>query len=284
MDNKNVEVISKNSNYNVEEYKKKKREQLSKTYGLVESGIKKLKEEPNFLKSYLDIQSNFSSYTVRNAILIAVQNPNATLLKEYNYWKEQKVFFKNKFPKKVMLLEPKTRIKDGENIVSFNAKELIDISETNAKVNSRTYDKSSMFKALLSSTPVDIKAVDSLESGQDSEWNKEDNAIYVVKNSSPEVMIPRVASEIIKIVSSNEDKEFSNDDIKLATYMLCKKYNVPYSIDLPNIATSFKDEDKDGIIEKLSDIKIVFEEISNSMEQYLSNLEREQKSKGLEER
>ena len=88
-------INNANSNsYNKEEWKKKKQEQLQNAYNMIEEATEELKNDSSFFKSYLDVQSRFDKYTVRNALLLTKQLPNATQLKDYNGWKEAKVNFK----------------------------------------------------------------------------------------------------------------------------------------------------------------------------------------------
>ena len=56
-----------NNSYNKEEWKKKKQEQLQNAYNMIEEATEELKNDSSFLKSYLDVQSRFDKYTVRNA-------------------------------------------------------------------------------------------------------------------------------------------------------------------------------------------------------------------------
>lgn len=60
--------------------------------------------------------------------------PEATQLKDYNTWKQSRVYV-NKDAQKVVILEPSKEYTrdDGTKGISYNAKVVYDISETSAK-------------------------------------------------------------------------------------------------------------------------------------------------------
>ncbi|UKI28274.1 MAG: hypothetical protein L6V78_04735 [Clostridium sp.] len=90
------------------------------------------------------MQGKFDLYTPRNAILIAKQLPNAIQLKEMKNGLKIISVFKSKYPKKIVILDPREpyTTKDNRTIKGYTAKELVDISETNMK----PYTKKLMIK------------------------------------------------------------------------------------------------------------------------------------------
>ena len=78
---------NENATYDVEKYKMKKKEDLTKAYELIDKGMEQLQKDSDFLETYVNVQSHFYNYSVRNAILISMQMPNATQLREYKKWK-----------------------------------------------------------------------------------------------------------------------------------------------------------------------------------------------------
>ena len=166
-----IEDIINNANssvgYDKDAYIKKKREQLDQAYKTIDEAVEELKNSPEFFNQYLNIQSRFDMYTPRNALLIAKQLPTAMQLKERKDWVEAKITFKERYPKKIIIIEPRESYvnKDGKTITPYNAKEVIDISETNIKPSIKSYDKKMVLQALLlelKNSGIAIKAVDSL--------------------------------------------------------------------------------------------------------------------------
>lgn len=275
------------SGYDKEAYKKYKKEQLDKAYKMIDESVEELKTNPSFFMNYLNIQSRFDMYTPRNALLVAKQLPTATQLKDKNDWQELKVTFKERFPKKILILEPReTYTKDGKQFTPYNAKELIDVSETNSKPNFKSYDKKLILQGLLSylqQNSIGIKAVDKLDSGKMCEWNKEDNCIYVCRSDNFDLVIKTLAIESAKISLYENISEIDNDKSECVGYVVCKKYGIESSIDnFDEIASKFSGKENKDILNDLTDIKDIASDINNNIGQYLDSKKRETKGKEQE--
>ena len=271
--------------YDNSSWKIKKREQLKNAYSIIESAVEEIKKSPQFLQTYLDVQSRFDRYTVRNALLLAKQYPEARQLKDYNSWKELNVYFKTKYPNKVVILEPGQAYinKDGKKVTPYNAKEMIDISETDLKPIIKNYDKKLVLQALIHRCPVKIEPVDNLENGQMCSWNKELNTIYVCKTNDYNIAISCIAKEVAKANLYDERGELSDEKAKCIGYMICKKYDVEVSIDNnEQLVAKFSTKDNKEIKEELSAMKNVLDNINNRMEQYLDEKVRKSKDKKKE--
>lgn len=280
-----INKATKEVGYDKEAYKQKKKEQKEFIYQTVDKALEEIKVDANFLKTYLNVQSKFDMYTPRNALAVAKQQPNATQLKEYKKWRELKAIFRQKNPKKVLILDPgdSYQTKDGRTVQGFNAKELIDISETNVVPKFKSYDRKLILQALLYECPVEIKAVDNLESGKICEWNNNDQAIYVCRSEDYDKVINAVATEIAKINLYENTNEIDNDGAKCIGYMICKKYNIDTSIDnLDDVVSKFSNMDKNDIINSLTETKEVLRDINSRMGQYLDEKSKETKNKEQE--
>ena len=132
----NQNIDNKANNYDVESYKKRKKEQKASAYKMIDEALEELKTNPKSIQSYLNIQSRFDNYSPRNALLINKQCPNARQLKTKSDWLDEKANFINSKPNIITILEPGTPYEiDGKKLTSYNAKSMIDISETNLKYN-----------------------------------------------------------------------------------------------------------------------------------------------------
>lgn len=261
-----------NKNYDKEAYKKMKKEQLKNAYKRIDDMFNYLqKGYKNYFINYLNIQSRFDKYTVRNALLIADQAPSATKLKDYRSWKNDKVEFKVGKPKKVIVLEPGNSYvnKYGKKITPYNTKELIDIAETNAKSNDKKYDKKLILQSLLHDNLISIKSIDTDDIGI-SKWEKENNTIYVkCNNSDYDLVIKSITKDLAKALLYKETNETSDDKAICISYMICNKYGIHYSYeDVPNL---FIDKEIKDIKNELTSMKNVFDEINNHMNLYLDN-------------
>lgn len=279
-------INNANSNsYNKEEWKKKKQEQLQNAYNMIEEATEELKNDSSFFKSYLDVQSKFDKYTVRNALLLTKQLPNATQLKDYNGWKEAKVNFKTRYPKRVVILEPGEAYtnKEGKKVTPIYSKEVIDISETNLKPNSRTYDKKLILQSLLHNAPADIKAVDSLEDGKMCNWDKDNNVIYVCRSEDYNLVISSVAKELANINLYENTNNYDQVQAECISYMICKKYGIDTELEnIDKLSLRFSNMESKDIKDELSNMKNVFEDINNNIGQYLDEKLKDSKKKDME--
>ena len=279
-------INNANSNsYNKEEWKKKKQEQLQNAYNMIEEATEELKNNSSFFKSYLDVQSRFDKYTVRNALLLTKQLPNATQLKDYNGWKEAKVNFKTSYPKRVVILEPGEAYtnKEGKKVTPIYSKEVIDISETNLKPNSRTYDKKLILQSLLHNAPADIKAVDSLEDGKMCNWDKDNNVIYVCRSEDYNLVISSVAKELANINLYENTNNYDQVQAECISYMICKKYGIDTELEnIDKLSLRFSNMESKDIKDELSNMKNVFEDINNNIGQYLDEKLKDSKKKDME--
>ena len=279
-------INNANSNsYNKEEWKKKKQEQLQNAYNMIEEATEELKNDSSFFKSYLDVQSRFDKYTVRNALLLTKQLPNATQLKDYNGWKEAKVNFKTRYPKRVVILEPGEAYtnKEGKKVTPIYSKEVIDISETNLKPNSRTYDKKLILQSLLHNSPADIKAVDSLEDGKMCNWDKDNNVIYVCRSEDYNLVISSVAKELANINLYENTNNYDQVQAECISYMICKKYGIDTELEnIDKLSLRFSNMESKDIKDELSNMKNVFEDINNNIGQYLDEKLKDSKKKDME--
>ena len=267
-----LDEVKPKQSYDKEAYIKKKQNQLDEAYKKIENAILELKSNKDFLIDYLNVQSNLDMYTPRNALLVAKQLPNATLLKEWSKWKEQNVSFKNKYPKKILILDPKEPYtnKNGKKVVSFTAKEVIDISETNQKSTNKVYDKKMILQALLYNCPVNIKAVDELKGNKVCEWNQEENAILISRGKDSDEIIGALSKEIAEITLYNADKGIDMDKADCIAYMVCKKYGIDIGVNsADNLVKKFSDMESKNIVDELTTMKDATVEINQQINSYL---------------
>lgn len=281
------DIISKANDsvgYDKEAYKQRKKEQKEKAYQIIDDALFELKGNPDALKKYLDMQSRFDMYTPRNALLIGKQCPTATQLKTRKDWLELKATFKNKAQQIITILEPGNPYDVGDKMITpYNAKDMIDIAETNMKPNSKTYDKKMVLQALLHDCPVDIKVVDSLESGKLCECNTDDKVLYVSRNDVDEKYIKAVATEMAKIGLYENTNELDNDKADCIGYMICKKYGIDAPIEsLDRLSSKYSNMETRDIASDLTSMKEVAQDVNTRMGQYFDNKRKEIKNKEQE--
>ena len=149
------------------EWAAQKQAQRKEAYELIDNTCAEMMISGDSFRQYLDVQGRFDRYSVANAILVSAQMPEATQLKDYNTWKQSRVYV-NKDAQKVVILEPSKEYtrEDGTKGISYNAKVVYDISETSEKVRVQPREQKSMrgqVSALMVANTETCVAVDQLE-------------------------------------------------------------------------------------------------------------------------
>lgn len=244
-----------------------------------------IKSDVNKYKQYLDVQGRLDKYSVGNALVITATLPTATQLKEFNDWKEVGAFIK-KGENGIKILEPGdsfTRA-DGTSGISYNVKKMFDISQTtsNQKPKSINYDDKVKLTALLRDCPVDIKAVDDIQNGNNSvvEWNKSDNALYVQRGGETPEIFKQLARELTRVgLEESGNVELDNFKCNSTAYMLCKKYGIDVSNINISIPDSFKNMSSSEVRNELTSMRGVMEDINTRMSAYFETISKTQKNK-----
>ena len=68
---------------------KKQQQQIKEATEKLEAGIREFLSSDKF-REYLNVMSRFHTYSYSNAMLIALQRPDATLVAGFNRWKSMK--------------------------------------------------------------------------------------------------------------------------------------------------------------------------------------------------
>lgn len=131
-------------------------------YEAAERAARRVAEDPEVFRQYLDVQSRFLRYTANNALLILEQKPEARRLGDMAYWKEKGAFVKrSERAKPVLVMEPgkEYRREDDTYGQYYNAKKLYDVSQTTIPKREwqgapREYEDAGLIRALISRAPV----------------------------------------------------------------------------------------------------------------------------------
>ena len=104
------------------EWAAQKQAQRQEAYELIDNTCSEMMADGESFRQYLDVQGRFDRYSVANAVLVSAQMPDATQLKDYNAWKQSRVYV-NKDAQKIVILEPSKEYTrdDGTKAVGYNA-------------------------------------------------------------------------------------------------------------------------------------------------------------------
>ena len=235
-------------------------------------------------KEYLNIQSAFVKYSVGNSLVILEKQPNATQIKDKASWNEKGIEL-NSGAKGINILEPKV----SNNITYYNPKTVYEISETNSKEIKQTikYGDRLLLEALLHNCTVPRKAVEQLPNGTiGSEYDKDNNILYVCKNMDRETLFQTLSQEMGNIELLNEEDSNMKNFISYCTsYMICKKYGIDVSnFNFDNLPQEISSqEDGKGIRKELEKIRSTFEKVNSRMLDYF-DMNNKDKNKSIPER
>lgn len=220
-----------NKPFDKAEWAAQKQAQRQEAYELIDNTCSEMMADGESFRQYLDVQGRFDRYSVANAVLVSAQMPEATQLKDYNAWKQSRVYV-NKDAKKVVILEPSKEYTrdDGSKAVGYNAKEVYDISETSAKDRQEAQEKKSMrelVSALIDASPVPFVPVADLE--MPAYYDSEQQSIFIRTGLNGEQLFVSMAKEVSAAVfdfKHNESREASEFKSYCVAYMISSRYGV----------------------------------------------------------
>lgn len=236
-------------------------------------------------QEYLDIQSRFAKYSVGNCLVILEKAPDSTQIKDKPSWNEKGIELKEN-AKAIKILEPSK----SNGRTYYNPKEVYDVTQTNSpkqEENTINYGDRKLLEALLYECKVPRKAVDTLQNGEiGSEYNKDENILYVCKGMDRETLFQTLCQEMANIeMQSDENSNIKSFRSYCISYMICKRYGIDISNfnfeNLPQEITGQKEPK--GIRKEIDRIRGNFEKINNRMTDYFE-ISSKEKNKSVQER
>ncbi len=254
----------------------KQQQNRETAYQITDAAIEEFMGGKADIKKYLDVQSRFLNYSVRNTLLVMKKNPESTRIGDYNYWKGQNAeVLRDETKNPIIILEPGKEFKreDGSVGQYYNAKEVYDVSQTTARdtvTPTVTYDDRLLLKALISKSPVSIKVVNDLPDGRGAMLDTSEHVILVKRGMAAHDIFKCVSAEL-----ANVDLEFQNPAYNrnvegykayFASYMLCKRYGVDTKdFMFEGAGQIFSGKDAHAVTAELNEIKETAKTIDTRM-------------------
>ena len=271
--------------FNKEEWAAKKQQERAEAFEMLDNATEEAVANPETFRDYLLIQSRFGKYSVSNALLISYQNNEATYLADFETWKEKGVFVQ-KGERGITLLEPGNEFtrEDGTTGFSINVKKVFDISQTNSErsYSRRTPDERRVLKALISSSPCDIRMTNELDGNVCARYVPKDDAIYIRQGLDGEDIFRSLSQEIVianfaKNGVAREDCVFT---AYCATYVLCERNGFDTGdFDFEKVPEMFKDADTKAIRGQLDKIRDSANELSQDMNRIMEEQQKAKRSR-----
>ena len=271
--------------FDKEEWAAKKQQERAEAFEMLDNATEEAVANPETFRDYLLIQSRFGKYSVSNALLISYQNNEATYLADFETWKEKGVFVQ-KGERGITLLEPGNEFtrEDGTTGFSINVKKVFDISQTNSErsYSRRTPDERRVLKALISSSPCDIRMTNELDGNVCARYVPKDDAIYIRQGLDGEDIFRSLSQEIVianfaKNGVAREDCVFT---AYCATYVLCERNGFDTGdFDFEKVSEMFKDAEPKAIRGQLDKIRDSANELSQDMNRIVEEQQKAKRSR-----
>ena len=213
------------------EWAAQKQAQRQEAYELIDNTCSEMMADGESFRQYLDVQGRFDRYSVANAVLVSAQMPDATQLKDYNAWKQSRVYV-NKDAQKIVILEPSKEYTrdDGTKAVGYNAKVVYDISETSARDRQQAQEPKTMrelVSAMIDASPVPFVPVADLEIP--AYYDSKQQTIFIKTGLTEEQLFVSMAKEVSAAVfdfKHNESRDASDFKSFCVAYMVSTRYGV----------------------------------------------------------
>ena len=253
------------------EWAAQKQAQRQEAYELIDNTCSEMMADGESFRQYLDVQGRFDRYSVANAVLVSAQMPEATQLKDYNAWKQSRVYV-NKDAQKIVILEPSKEYTrdDGTKAVGYNAKAVYDISETSAKDRQQAQEPKTMrelVSAMIDASPVPFVPVADLEIP--AYYDSKQQTIFIKTGLTEEQLFVSMAKEVSAAVfdfKHNESRDASDFKSFCVAYMVSTRYGVDtrgFSFD--RLPRAFSEMDTQVFKGELGSMRDVLGEIQSDM-------------------
>ncbi|MCD7827252.1 MAG: hypothetical protein LUG85_01770 [Clostridiales bacterium] len=257
--------------FNKAEWAAQKQAQRQEAYEMIDHTCSEMMADGKSFRQYLDVQGRFDRYSVANAILVSSQMPEATQLKDYNAWKQSRVYV-NKDAQKIVILEPSKEYKrdDGTKAVGYNAKVVYDISETSAKDRQQAQEPKTMrelVSAMIDASPVPFVPVADLEIP--AYYDSKQQTIFIKTGLTEEQLFVSMAKEVSAAVfdfKHGQSRDASDFKSFCVAYMVSTRYGVDtrgFSFD--RIPREFLEMDTQVFKGELGSMRDVLGEIQSDM-------------------
>lgn len=254
-----------------DEWKEKKQAEKEAVYQMIDDTATSVVQDGEKFRAFLDTQARLDRYSAANALLIYNQYPQATQLKDFNDWSEEKVSI-SKGAKSISILEPVEYARDdGSTGISYNVKKVFDVSQTKGKQTPAptvNRDPQALVAVMIDTSPVNVEVANELpHPNMGAFYDNEKQTLFVKKDIRDSVALCQcVAQELGHAQLSINSDAYSRRDMGYQAmcvgYMLCKKYGVDTkNFAIERIPEDWKNKEPKEIRAELSKTRTAMNEI-----------------------
>ena len=254
-----------------DEWKEKKQAEKDAVYQMIDDTATSIVQDGEKFRAFLDTQARLDRYSAAKALLIYNQYAQATQLKDFHDWAEEKVSI-SKGAKSISILEPVEYARnDGSTGISYNVKKVFDVSQTKGKQTpapSINRDPQALVAVMIDTSPVNVEVANELpHPNMGAFYDNEKQTLFVKKDIRDSVALCQcVAQELGHAQLSINSDAYSRRDMGYQAmcvgYMLCKKYGVDTkNFAIERIPEDWKNKEPKEIRAELSKTRTAMNEI-----------------------
>lgn len=274
-----------------DEWREKKQAEKEAVYQMIDDTAVAIVGDGEKFKAFLDTQARLDRYSAANALLIYNQYPQATQLKDFNDWADEKISV-NKGAKSISILEPVEYARnDGTTGISYNVKKVFDVSQTKGKQTpapTANRDPQKLVAVMIDTSPVEVQVVPELpHPNMGAFYDNNKQTLFVRKNIGDSVALCQcVAQELghaeLSINSDSYNRRDMGYQAMCIGYMLCKKYGVDTkNFAIERVPEEWKNKEPKEIRAELSKTRTALNEIHSRVNEELYK-QKQERSKGQE--
>ncbi len=254
-------------------------EKRLKCYAMSEDAAIDAVSSAEKMTAFLDVQSRFERYSLNNNLLIYMQNPNATKIKDFEGWKESELSVK-KGAKSFMILEPNPYTDgEGNKRVGYNAKNVFDIADVADVPDSEKpvvpqYDDSKLMSALVHGCPVKIERTEAAMGEDCARYDDSNKVIYYKQVGEFSKLFPALAKAIAHAELAQGNTNYRTSDYEFTArcvaYSVVQKYGRDASsVAIHTVPQRFSSMEAEDLKKKLGEIHVGIKSMTGRMNSVL---------------
>lgn len=255
-------------------WQEKQAENRETAHTILDTALNDISVDGGVFQSYLDKQSQFDRHSVRNALLIMAQSPDASKVGDKSFWKKLGFYIKKtEKDNPILIFEPgKAFLRDNNTVGQFfNAKEVYDIMQTTANVRQTpppARDGTLLIKALIANRPANIITIDD-GLPFNAQYQPESNEILARAGMGLDDMFRSLSKELAHAELAKTDENYSYEGAdfkaKCVSYMLCKKNGIESGYDFKDAPDSLQHMEASEVLGELTSANEAAKNISTRM-------------------
>ena len=217
-----------------EEYAAMKKQQREEVWAEVDAQAQAVFQNGDSLKGFLDFMAQCNTQKTPNLLLIYGQNPEATVVKSYDYWKKEHRSLKSGVHGYTYMVSTEYE-KDGEMRTGYAIGKGFDISQMSGKPLEERPQRSmeELIHAVLKDQPVRMQIADNLPEGIQAQYIPKQRTVYVRNGMDENTTFHAVNRELACAALDQHDGNYARKKVNAqaycAAYVIGKRYGAEVS-------------------------------------------------------